>query len=412
MNYILNYLWESSICLFLLYSFYLVFLANHTFFGWNRAYILLSMGIVLILPILSFKAVFANDLPILTSDLIHLLPEFSIGPGSGSTLFSFSVFFQLLIGVYFPGVIIGSLQVTLGLFRICKQIRQTSESYRHHGQTILVSPGFQPSSFFHYIFLPEYDPADHEHQLILSHECLHSAYYHTTDSLLFQLFKIVFWFHPMIHRWGSSLFEIHEYQVDHEVTKTNSKGHYASLLLKLVTADRGKELLNNFNQCQIKKRIIMMGRKKSNLLEKSRFLLVIPLLGLLIAMFSCEGQEYAELMGEAETTQAMGGEVFDVVEDMPFPPGGMDGWNQYLSNNLSYPAQARYMGIEGTVFVEFVVNADGSIRDVEILRGIGTGCDEEALRVIKNSPNWEPGKQKDRKVNVRIIVPIKFKLGS
>ncbi len=104
-------------------------------------------------------------------------------------------------------------------------------------------------------------------------------------------------------------------------------------------------------------------------------------------------------------------EIFDVVENAPNPPGGMEGWNKYLSNNLKYPTQARRMGIEGTVYVVFVVNTDGSIQDVEILRGIGGGCDEEALRVVKNAPKWEPGKQRGRPVRVRMRLPIRFKLG-
>lgn len=103
--------------------------------------------------------------------------------------------------------------------------------------------------------------------------------------------------------------------------------------------------------------------------------------------------------------------IFDVVENAPNPPGGMEGWNKYLSKNLNYPTQARRMGIEGTVYVVFVVNTDGSIVDVDVLRGIGGGCDEEALRVVKAAPKWEPGKQRGRPVRVRMRLPIKFKLG-
>ncbi|MFO7825958.1 MAG: energy transducer TonB [Cyclobacterium sp.] len=103
-------------------------------------------------------------------------------------------------------------------------------------------------------------------------------------------------------------------------------------------------------------------------------------------------------------------EIFDVVENMPTPPGGMEGWNKYLSNNLKYPTQARRMGIEGTVYVVFVVNTDGSIQDVDILRGIGGGCNEEAMRVVRNAPPWEPGRQRGRPVRVKMRLPIRFKL--
>lgn len=103
-------------------------------------------------------------------------------------------------------------------------------------------------------------------------------------------------------------------------------------------------------------------------------------------------------------------EIFDVVETQPNPPGGMSGWNQYLSKNLKYPTQARRMGIEGTVIVVFVINTDGSIQDVEVLRGIGGGCDEEAVKVVQEAPNWEPGKQRGRPVRTRMRLPIRFKL--
>lgn len=116
------------------------------------------------------------------------------------------------------------------------------------------------------------------------------------------------------------------------------------------------------------------------------------------------------VIAEAPPVEEKADEIFDVVETMPTPPGGMEGWNKYLSSNLKYPTQARRMGIEGTVYVVFVVNTDGSIQDVEILRGIGGGCDEEAMRVVANAPNWEPGKQRGKPVRVKMRLPIRFKL--
>ncbi len=103
-------------------------------------------------------------------------------------------------------------------------------------------------------------------------------------------------------------------------------------------------------------------------------------------------------------------QIFDVVETMPTPPGGRKGWSKFLYDNLNYPTQARRMGIEGTVYVVFVVNTDGSIQDVGIMRGIGGGCNEEAMRVVRKSPKWTPGKQRGRPVRVKMRLPIKFKL--
>ncbi|MGD9327781.1 MAG: TonB family protein [Cyclobacteriaceae bacterium] len=104
-------------------------------------------------------------------------------------------------------------------------------------------------------------------------------------------------------------------------------------------------------------------------------------------------------------------EIFTIVEDQPTPKGGMAAFYEYVGKKLKYPAQARRMGIEGKVFVEFVVDKDGTITNVQTIKGIGAGCDEEAKRVIEASPKWNPGKQRGRPVKVRMILPITFKLG-
>ncbi|MBN3582921.1 energy transducer TonB [Algoriphagus aestuarii] len=103
-------------------------------------------------------------------------------------------------------------------------------------------------------------------------------------------------------------------------------------------------------------------------------------------------------------------EIKEFVEVQASFKGGMEKWYEYLNKNLKYPSQARRMGIEGTVIVRFVVNTDGSIQDVELVRTVGGGCDEVALDVIKNSPNWLPGRMKDRPVRSRMTMPIKFRL--
>jgi protein TonB len=105
-------------------------------------------------------------------------------------------------------------------------------------------------------------------------------------------------------------------------------------------------------------------------------------------------------------------EVFTIVEDQPQFPGGMPAFYKFVGDNMRYPAQARRMGIEGRVFVQFVVDRDGSVTEVKAVKGIGAGCDEEAERVIKTSPKFKPGKQRGRAVKVRMVLPIIFKLNN
>jgi protein TonB len=104
------------------------------------------------------------------------------------------------------------------------------------------------------------------------------------------------------------------------------------------------------------------------------------------------------------------GDVFRVVEVMPKFPGGDEARIKYMVENIKYPEAARKNGITGTVFVQYVVEKDGSITGVKVLRGIGGGCDEEAMRVIENMPNWEPGLEKGKPVRTQFNMPISFKL--
>ena len=91
--------------------------------------------------------------------------------------------------------------------------------------------------------------------------------------------------------------------------------------------------------------------------------------------------------------------------------GGMETFYEYIQKNLKYPEQARKLGIEGKVFVEIIVGPDGKLTHVKAVKGIGGGCDEEAVRVISNSSKWQPGLQDGKAVNVKMILPITFKLG-
>jgi protein TonB len=105
------------------------------------------------------------------------------------------------------------------------------------------------------------------------------------------------------------------------------------------------------------------------------------------------------------------GEVFTVVEESASPIGGFPKLYEYITANLKYPLEARTKGIEGRVFVELIINTDGTLSNVHAIKGIGAGCDEEAINVLQRSPPWIPGKQKDIAVRQRMVIPINFQLG-
>lgn len=146
----------------------------------------------------------------------------------------------------------------------------------------------------------------------------------------------------------------------------------------------------------------------------------LSLLALLIFMVSCgdedlyvapDGQDLqAVLIEEIPDSEASSSDLYMAVEDMPEFPGGQKAYNKYLLSNLKYPKQARDLGVEGNVFLSFTVNTDGSLSDFELLRGIGGGCDEEALRVYMESPDWTPGKQRGVAVKTKVQAKVAFKL--
>lgn len=121
-----------------------------------------------------------------------------------------------------------------------------------------------------------------------------------------------------------------------------------------------------------------------------------------IIEFSDEASRIAEASQEDK--------IYTVVEQQPEFSGGYDAMMTFIKQNMRYPANARQQGIEGTVFVSFIVGADGSVTDAKVIRGISQECDEEARRVVESFPNWIPGKQSGEPVSVRFVLPLKYKL--
>jgi len=118
-----------------------------------------------------------------------------------------------------------------------------------------------------------------------------------------------------------------------------------------------------------------------------------------------------EIVVQAAEPEEESDQIFNIVEESATPKGGMAAFYKYVSDKIKYPPQARRMGIEGRVFVEFVIGKDGKLTEVRAIKGIGAGCDEEAVRIVQSAPPWNPGKQRGKPVKQRYTLPIIFKLG-
>ena len=409
MSALLIYLIEVSICLGFSLAIYRALLSGLTFFAWNRSILLSLLLLSAAIPALRIELFgIGSEVSEMT------LPVFQVDEQANQGMGLSPSWIEIVLWIYVIGVVMTTVRLIVG-FVVSRKLLDQARIKRFENFWVAIHPEFVPASFFDYILMPDFDPQDPRQKQILTHESVHVRLKHSWDLLLVNFAKVLLWFNPLIYVFEKSLREVHEFQADQGVTSKVAAKEYATLLLQLITAKPGWQFMNNFNQFQTKKRIQMMVRAASKPFQKLRFLTLIPVVGVLLFIFSCERDDLdPQLLKVDDFTDklniAVANEVFDVVEQQPNPPGGMEGWNRYLSRNLKYPIQARTNGIEGTVIVVFEIHQDGTVRNPEILRGIGGGADEESIRIVQNSPKWEPGRQRGQAVITRMRLPIRFKL--
>lgn len=127
-------------------------------------------------------------------------------------------------------------------------------------------------------------------------------------------------------------------------------------------------------------------------------------------LMSWKKVEDSVLVASYELGLHPGDTTFTIVDELPIPIGGMRGFYMGIQKSLRYPAEARRKGVEGKVFIQFIVNSEGKVEEVEAVKGIGYGCDLAAEKAVRESEPWNPGEFEGKKVKVRMILPITFKL--
>lgn len=269
-------------------------------------------------------------------------------------------------------------------------------------------------SFFNHIVVGTRGLNDDEVRCILAHESLHVRQGHSVDLLFARLLCCLMWFNPFAWLIMREIRAVHEFLADAASIGACGREGYLHLLYSQTTGTGYGHITNNFKSINLKKRIVMMNKSKTRY-GAWKALTALPVAAVLMVV-GCKPavtenpdtsvEAYASIHDmPADTT-----DTYLMVEAEPEFPGGMEALMKYLSENIKYPEQAKKENIQGKVYMRFVVERDGSIVDAEILRGIGGGCDEEALRVVNAMPKWEPGKQKGTPVRVQYNLPIVFKL--
>ena len=415
---ILPYIIKSALALALLYTCTMPLLEKETFHRLNRILILGCLIMSFAVPLVHFTG---GTNP--TVDMVRQavqLPEVLIdGDAKELSVWSWA---DIMTCIYIIGAVAIFTMTVVQTVRLTKQLRQCEHITDNRGNTIVLTDcATSPFCLFHYIVMSRDDYANNRNY-ILTHEQEHIRLGHSIDLIILQAATIIQWFNPFVWLIGKNLKAIHEFEVDEAVlNKGIDATQYQQFLVIKAVGNRLQPFANNLNKESLKRRIIMMNQKKSNRWMMLKALFIIPVATLAVSVFASTTDMSS--MAKAVNTTANSistnnmqtkqsdKKTFTVVEEMPEFKGGVSAMMEFLSMNMKYPQAAVKAKLQGRAVVGFVVRKDGTVSDVHITKSAGYAVlDEEAMRVVKAMPEWEPGKQKGKPVNVKYFVPITFRL--
>ncbi len=414
MEALVQYLLESSIILGVLTIFYRLVLHNERIFRFNRFYLLLSLFLASVVPFIHLSNPVGIEQH--SEGFSYLLGSIDVySTQIQKTVVPKIVKIQLFNWLYIFGVTLLIVRLFYGFVQLGGLSKKANWS-KVNGYRVANLPGrFNPFSFFNIIFVNQSLYSDDDLDKIMDHEMAHIQFKHSLDVLIVECLLIVQWFNPFAWIIQRLLKELHEFQADKEVLKNGTSVCQYKMLLLFQASGARLLPVNNFNQSITKKRFNMMTNnslKKYGVLKAVMALMVVSTVTF---FFACdneyseeEGVNDVELKG-AETS--LSDEIaFYIVEKMPEYPGGEMELKKFIAQNVKYPSEAQELGVQGKVYVTFIVGKDGIVKDIKIARGVHESIDDEAIRVVGLMPKWEPGMQSGEYVNVNYTIPINFVL--
>ncbi|HAQ18684.1 MAG TPA: hypothetical protein DCR40_05530 [Prolixibacteraceae bacterium] len=455
MTSFVNYLLESGISLSLFALVYFLFLRRETYFNVNRWFLLVSISFSTILPLLHipFYAPQATMLQEVTvTPYVNLLSSVTIYSATLSHgAEQFVMNYSLLGYVYLSGVVFLALKLFFQIYQIIRLIAQNRVVQEEKISLVFLEREISPFSFLNYIFVSTNLKNTKGWEKMLEHERQHIRQGHTFDVLALEIIAVFQWFNPFFWIFRRALRENHEFLADHAViSHGTAPSWYKQILINQYVGEQ-VVLANNFNYSLVKTRIQMISKIKSGKIANIKVLIGFVLAASLVAVFACEQKQSTKTekapAGKTATIEFQGhplqitgdsavienlkrlisnegvgaptpplaesnqdGNIYTVVEQMPVFPGGEKALPEYLLKSVTYPQQAKEKGIQGKVYVTFVIAKDGSVTNVKIVRGTDPALDAEAFRVVNSMPKWTPGKQGGKEVAVQLTLPINFRL--
>lgn len=411
MNGLPVYMIKMAIYLITFYLVYSIMLRKDTALSRNRAYILLSVAVSLILPFITVKS---SQIPSI-GVFGKLLDEVTISPFSSpaESTGSANSWLRTVYLVYFAGTSLFLLKFVIEMLSLSIMIIRIKEP----GKKIISLRNSDITGFsaLGHIFINQNLSPDEAKEIVI-HEQNHLKKNHYADILIMELLIAFQWFNPVVYLFSRELRAIHEFQADRECIKSGiSIINYQRLLLSQVFGPVLFRIPNCFsNPSLIKQRIVMMNREPSGRYSGLKMLTVLPAAGLIFMSLNVASLPYSDpsfVQSEVTLFEEPDDEVpFVVVEKMPMFPGGDAGLLKFISDNVRYPEFARLNNISGRVIVRFCVTSKGGVSQVSVLKGVDPELDAEAIRVVKSLPRFQPGYQAGKPVPVWYMVPITYTL--
>jgi TonB family protein len=420
---VVNFLVESGISLTIFTLIYLLFLRKETFFLLNRIYLMVSVVFSILLPFLHFQestqmpSVMLGEVTVTAMRFQNLLQTVTVyGSNLTVRIEQLVQSIGLLKIIYLSGTGIFALLFFMRLIQITALIL-ANESEVHNGIRIVkIRRDVTPFSFFNFVFINGNNADLPGMKEMLAHELEHVRQRHSLDVMILELLTISQWFNPFIWLLKRSIRENHEFLADHGVLKPGVSSAAYRLLLLGSSMEQQPVIANNFNYSLIKIRIKMMTKIKSQKTAASKLALGIMATAALLIVFAFDKDENTAYSNKSTNTPVktevslQQDKVYEKVEQMPVFPGGDQALMQYIIKEVKYPEEAKKAGIQGKVYVSFVVSKDGNVMNAKIARSANPSLDKEALRVISAMPKWTPGKEKGVNVAVQYTIPISFAL--
>ena len=413
----------STLSAGLLYGLYCLTLRRDRWLQLSLWYLLLALGFSIVFPFFSLpeRVAAASQAVIPAGEYQATLNEIEISAAPASHAIGLKEVYLIGMALCAAYLLFQTVAQAVLIFRLRRRhsVYRSGDGFDipRGSSLILLDDNTAPYSFFRQIVVGMRGLSDDELRCILAHESHHVSKSHTIDLLWARLMCCLAWFNPFAWLMMRELRAVQEFQADAASVGACGREDYLHLLHRQVTGTGYGHITNNFQSINIKKRIVMMNKTKSRF-GAWKVLAALPVAALLL-MVGCKTDPVEDTPAETPQTEVKASVepvVYDFTQNAPEGmeapgfPGGTEAFYKYLSENIHYPEQAKAAGIQGRVVVGFVVMDDGSIVNVEVQRGIGGGCDEEAVRVVKAMPKWQPAVYNGKPCNVHYSLPVSFKL--